>query len=361
VPAPAPVAAPAVSGLLSLDEAIEEAAAAIEGRVAAGSEIAVYKITASHDEIGNFIAEDLNDRISMRGRLVPLARGAALQYVDTEHQFQMSGMVSDASAVGIGHYLGAKAVITGTFDRYADFSQFRLRVVDVYTSALLYTYSARVNNSDRILVNISAPHGNIPAPRVTEDALDRLNRGMDFLAEGRLDDAIREFDRAIAINANLDKAYLGRGVAYLQKRDYDHTIADFTQALRINPNLNSEYMIYTIRGGAYFQKEDYDRAIADYTQAIRINPNDADAYSIRGNAYFQKGDNDRAIADLTQALRINPNFADAYHVRGFVYADKGDYDQAIADLNQVIRLDPNNAKAYNARQFFEILRQARRR
>ena len=71
---------------MSLDEAIEAAAVAIEGRVAAGSEIAVYKITASHDAIGDYLAENLNDRISMRGNLVPLARGAALQYVDTEHR-----------------------------------------------------------------------------------------------------------------------------------------------------------------------------------------------------------------------------------------------------------------------------------
>ena len=37
-----------VSGLMGLDEAIEAAAVAIESRVERGSEIAVYKITASH-------------------------------------------------------------------------------------------------------------------------------------------------------------------------------------------------------------------------------------------------------------------------------------------------------------------------
>ncbi|MDR1837382.1 MAG: tetratricopeptide repeat protein [Treponema sp.] len=341
---PTPTATtPVVSGLLSLDEAIEAAAVAIEGRIAGGSEIVVYKITASNDAIGDYIAEYLNDRISMRGNLVPLAREAALQSIDTEQQFQMSGFVSNASAVGIGHYLGAKVVITGTFDRYADFSQLRLRAIDVQTSALLYSYSARINNNDRVLANISAPFGNIQAPRITENALDCLNSGKDFYAEGRLDEAIREFDRAIAINANLTDAYFIRGLAYYGKQDYDRVIADFTQVIRIDPNDASAYFY---RGNAYYNKQDYDRAIADYTQTIRINPNHAGTYNNRGFAYYDKQDYDRAIADYTQAIRINPNYARAYNNRGLAYYNKQDYDRAIADYTQAIRIDPNYTYAY---------------
>ena len=245
---------PAVSGLKSLDEAMEEAAAAIESKVARGSEIAVYKITASHDEIGDYLAEDLNDRFSMRGNLVPLARGAALRYVDTEQQFQMSGLVSDASAVGVGHFLGAKVVVTGTFDRYADFSQLRLRAISVETSALLYSYTARINNGDRILANITAPFGTIQAPRVTEDALAHLNRGKDLFAEGKLDEAIAEFDKALAINRDLAEAYYYRGNAYFN------------------------------RGLVYYSKKDYDRAIVDFEAALRINPNNAGARQWLENA-----------------------------------------------------------------------------
>ena len=68
--------------------------------------------------------------------------GAALASVDKEYQFQMSGMVSDASAVGIGHYLRAKVVLTGSFSRYAGFSQLRLRAIDVRSSQVLTLYTA---------------------------------------------------------------------------------------------------------------------------------------------------------------------------------------------------------------------------
>jgi tetratricopeptide (TPR) repeat protein len=341
-----PSATSVVSGLLSLDDAIEAAAEAIEGRVANGSEIAVYKITASHDAIGDYLAEDLNDKISMRGNLIPLARGAALRNVDAEQQFQMSGMVSDASAVGIGHYLGAKVVITGTFDRYADFSQLRIRAIDVQTSALLYSYTARIHNGDRVLANITAPLGTIQAPRITENALDHLNRGKDLFAENKFDVAIAEFDKAITINRNLVEAYFYKGNAYSEKGDYDRAIVDYTQAIRLDPNKASAY--YN-RGVAYFYKGDYDRAIADYNQAIRLDPNYAWAYINRGNAYNRKSDYDRAIADYNQAIRLDPDDADAYINRGSAYGRKGDYDLAIADYTQAIRLNTNNADAYNYR------------
>ena len=228
----APISQSADTDIMSLDWAMDAAASLIEERVAAGSETAVYKITAYNDEIGNFIADELIDRLTVRGKLTLLARETALQYVDEEHQFQMTGLVSDESAVGIGHYLGAKVVVTGTFDRYAGFTQFRLRAIDVRTSVLIAAYTARISNNDDVLASITDSLPTMPEVHVSEDALTHLNRGKDFRAEGKLDDAIREFDRAIAINNELAEAYFQRGWTYRDKRDYDHSIADLEEAIR---------------------------------------------------------------------------------------------------------------------------------
>ena len=337
---------PAVSGLVSLDDAVAAAAAEVEATVEDGSEVVVYKITARPDEIGDFFAEELNDRFSRGKKLVLLARETALNYVDGEHEFQMSSFVSDEDAVGIGHYLGAKVVITGTFDRYAEFSQLRIRAVDVRTSALLASYTARISNDDPVLANITAPFGASPLPQVAENALDYLNRGKDLYTEGKYDKAIQEFDRALAIDSGLFEGYFYRGVAYRNKGDNDRAIADHTAAIRINPNYADAY---NNRGVAYRKKGDNDQAIADYNVAIRINPNLADAYSNRGDAYYNKGDYDRAVVDYTEAVRINPNYVKAYYSRGLSYANKREYDRAIADYTEAIRINPNLAHVYGNR------------
>jgi hypothetical protein len=92
----------------------------------------------------------------------------------------MSGLVSDESAVGIGHYLGAKIVVTGAFDRFANFSQFRIRAIDVESARILAMYSARIDNRDAILADVTQPLANTPSVAITENALARLNRGKDF-------------------------------------------------------------------------------------------------------------------------------------------------------------------------------------
>jgi tetratricopeptide (TPR) repeat protein len=108
----------------------------------------------------------------------------------------------------------------------------------------------------------------------TETAPAHLNRGRDHLAEGRLDEAIGEFDKAVAIDSGLSEAFYYRGLAYSGKGDYDRAIADYDQAVRLDPNLAAAYVN---RGSVYLSKWDYARTRADYEKALQIDPNNTTA------------------------------------------------------------------------------------
>jgi len=122
------VSSPAIGGLTGLDHALDAAIAEIEAKLPKGTAVVAAAISAPDRDTGLFISDELSGRFNS---LVTLAREVALQAVESEQQFQMTGLVSDASAVGIGHYLGAQAVVSGELRPYAGFTQFRLRVVDV--------------------------------------------------------------------------------------------------------------------------------------------------------------------------------------------------------------------------------------
>jgi tetratricopeptide (TPR) repeat protein len=226
----------AALGLVSLDEAIEVAVAEIEAKVAGGSEITIANITAPREEIGNFLAEELIEKLSEGGKVILLAREAVLSLVEKEQEFQMSGLVSDASAVSIGHFLGAKVVVIGTFDRFEGFSQLRLRAVNVETSALTASPSARIQNSDPALANVTAPLKEIKAMPITEQALAHLNQGQDLLVERNYEGAIGEFNRMLAINSEAPEAYFYRGAAYSAQGDDEKANEDYLQVTRIDPN-----------------------------------------------------------------------------------------------------------------------------
>ncbi len=97
------------------------------------------------------------------------------------------------------------------------------------------------------------------------------------------------------------EAYTVRGAAYLGKDLYDQAIADFNQALALNPNYAEAY---SNRGAAYLGKDLYDQAIADSNQALALNPNLAVAYTVRGAAYLGKGLYDQAWEDIYKAQSL---------------------------------------------------------
>jgi len=360
-------AGPAVSGLVGLDAALDGAILDIEAKLPSGTPIVITVITAPNSGAREFIGDELSSRFK---NLKTLAREAALSAAEREQDFQMSGIVSDESAVSIGNYIGAQAVISGEMKRFEDFTQLRLRTVNVETSES-FVYSARIANNDRLLANIlpRAETSGARRERTSTRAIDHLNRGNDFIAEKRLDDAIQEFDQAIAINSGLAEAYLGRGIAYRNKGDRDRALEEFNHAIRIRPNYAEAYKrrgsLFYFRG--FFKKleglngdSDIENAMADYNNAIRINSNDYEAYYMRSILYSLKDDDDRAMTDLNSALRINPNFAHAYYIRGLNYALNKDFDRAIADFTSVLRIDPNDtnslyqrAEAYAEKRDFD--------
>jgi tetratricopeptide (TPR) repeat protein len=101
------------------------------------------------------------------------------------------------------------------------------------------------------------------------------NRGNAHMALRRIEDAIRDYDQAIAINPKDFNSFNSRGKAYVAKGDR-----------RNNPIADSN-------------------AIADYTQAIQLNPSYVEAYNNRGLFYETIGRRAEAIADFRKAQSID--------------------------------------------------------
>jgi tetratricopeptide (TPR) repeat protein len=142
-------------------------------------------------------------------------------------------------------------------------------------------------------------------------------------------DSISLWNNVLKNYPNVLMAYNNRGTAYLHRGDYDKAISDFNEALRIDPDYEKAYYLYDNRGTAYLRKGDYERAIADYDRAVRIKPNYALAYHNRGTAYLYKEDFEEAIADFNKALEFDPKYAEAYFNKALACEKIGHPKEAI--------------------------------
>lgn len=119
--------------------------------------------------------------------------------------------------------------------------------------------------------------------------------------------ALEMFTRCIEIQPNYHNFYYNRGLAYLQNKRMAEAITDFEKALALNAAKRDEYLPAYL--DALLQVGQGDKARALATEAIAGGLRSAPVYLVRAQVAYQAGDLAAAKADLAEALRIEPNNA----------------------------------------------------
>ncbi len=95
------------------------------------------------------------------------------------------------------------------------------------------------------------------------------NRGSAQKALGRLEPALADYERAIALDPGLVIAYNNRGQALVEKGDLKRAVADYTQALRLNPEYPSPYFNRSV---AYERLGELEKARKDAERFAALLP-----------------------------------------------------------------------------------------
>jgi tetratricopeptide (TPR) repeat protein len=172
-----------------------------------------------------------------------------------------------------------------------------------------------------------------------DGAIPHASMGDALLALGRVDEAIREYDRALALSPDYYGAIVNLGVAYLDKGLVDRAIEQARSALNSKPN---SYGAHVNLGLAYMRKGRIDEAIEEFRAAIRLNPDSAGSYNNLGLAYGSQGRLAYAIRCYEKAVSLNPDYAEAYNNLGIAYAENGSLAAAIRQFETAAKLNPQD-------------------
>jgi len=99
--------------------------------------------------------------------------------------------------------------------------------------------------------------------------------GTFYLNHNRLDDAIKAFKDAIAINDKHGPSLENLGLAYYKKKDYDKALTYLKRALEVIPNTAT---LHNTLGGIYRTKKMYPEALNAHKKAIELQPDYYEAY-----------------------------------------------------------------------------------
>lgn len=120
-----------------------------------------------------------------------------------------------------------------------------------------------------------------------EEVATHVNRGILKMRETRLEEAIADFDRAIALDPNQAEAYLNKGMALLQRDAGADAVPLFSAA--IAKKTRRPAIAYYGRGVAHEMSGQIKQAYFDYKKASVLEPKWRDPrtelsrFSVRSN------------------------------------------------------------------------------
>lgn len=172
-----------------------------------------------------------------------------------------------------------------------------------------------------------------------------LNRRGQLKAEaGRDEEAISDFDDAIAADGTRWRAFHNRGVLLAQAGQFEKAFDDFNCAIEFKPDFAKAY---SNRGALFVVAGNYKTAAEDYDQAIQLDPKLAIAHRGYARACHLMGDLDAAIRHYDCAVELNPKDAYAIASRADVLTDLGRFAEAASEYERAIKVDPKSGHAYS--------------
>ena len=135
-------AEPANKEFAAFETVIEKSYTTLEGRLATGNRIALLPVSGEDKDSGGYAYDTLTVKFVNSGKYDMVER-ARIDQIIQEQNFQMSGMVSDETAVSIGKFLGAQVIIIGDISGTGNTRRLVFRALDVETGKILGTSSER--------------------------------------------------------------------------------------------------------------------------------------------------------------------------------------------------------------------------
>lgn len=156
-------------------------------------------------------------------------------------------------------------------------------------------------------------------------AYGHLVLGVIVRGLGRMDEAVREFERALALDPLSYDTQIKLGSVYRDTQQPAKAEAAYVSAQRIRPGY---WDVADYLGYFYFFQGAYDKARDQYEMVTRLCPGNINSLNGLGAAHFKLGENAlaEAVFERSNAIKRNP---DACSNLAFLYYFRGRYADAV--------------------------------
>lgn len=172
----------------------------------------------------------------------------------------------------------------------------------------------------------------------SDEAVQRNNLGASLLQQGKMDEAIAEFQKAVDLDPKYAAAHLNLAYAYDRQGQVDMAIARYQKVIDLQPE---NLFAHNNLGVLYDKQGRYEEAIEAFEQALQIDPSDATALQNLENAKKSRGIVEERAERFTQArkeVEARPDDPRAAYELGRLHASFGEKDEALEWIAKALEL-----------------------
>lgn len=362
--------------LLLTDRVVERTmpAQAVQA-VAVGNSIAVLPFeNQSSDKDQQYFSDGLSE-----GFIIALSRIDGLRVINRKSSFEFRDSKDDAKAIagklGVSHLLegsvrrvGETVRVTATLTKAADGSTLW---ADNYDRPYKDLFALQDQITSQVATVLKSRLQPASAPKAQSDHppngnVDAYDAYMKARSATVLDEAVKQFDRAVELDPDYALAYASKARMLVDtvsngglsgaeaEQAYEQADAAIEQAMRLAPDQATT----RITRGYLLMLRDFDwrGAEAELKRAVELAPDDGDAQYMLGLVRASQGDLAQAVELTRKALQLNPRSADWYRWLVAYLMPLGRLDEAEQAVAKAIELQPKGIYNHHLLAIAKVLR-----
>ena len=166
--------------------------------------------------------------------------------------------------------------------------------------------------------------------------------GAEYMLTKNYDMSLRYLNAAINENREYYKGYYNRGLLYAQTDRMKNALRDFDKAIALKQYSKA----YVARANAYYILKDFSKAISDAETVLKTDANNPKANYVLANCYDDLNQLDKALGYYNKVISINSENPLYFMRRAILHGKMQQFQMCLQDLNACTDIDANYAEAY---------------
>jgi Flp pilus assembly protein TadD/predicted aspartyl protease len=175
----------------------------------------------------------------------------------------------------------------------------------------------------------------------------QLQLAGQFFSDGRYQDAIEAYRRALTAVAPADLRQARSGIIISALREADFTTAR-TESETLMKAAPRDANALALSGDALWASGLFDEAEDRYRQALLVSPDLPRGHHGMGRALAARSKLDEGLSEIQTAVRLSPRDLELHHTMGTIFERMHRYEEAANAFNNYVNLLPNKDRSETA-------------